>query len=381
MKVISKYEKIQKREMLDCRVKSLKEILRNSDIELSSYEVLALCGGITFCYTTIDFKQYDIKKIPYVLVTEEALEDNLFNMLQMSYVKEKIEDTQDGWNHMMSLIDHNIPILFKYDSSVFLETKRERINLKYLSLLLLVGYDKKTKDVAVVLTNSNDKESYEVFHYEQFQKYRGTVCIPSSPDYQCMYVLERNEEKLTKDYIDKCLLQSVYKISKKMIDGQSLSRIDNELFASMEFNIGIAGMKILLHDILLMLKSAVLKNKKKRKLVRFKMLFLRDNMLHGSATAFRKEFSESLIVIGRRINIIELQQIGLEFKRISELWSKFFLYIGRYVHGEEGKLLEILKIYIVFYRITKKEEKAFKNLKRVLESSVQEVRNEKETQV
>lgn len=366
MKLIEKYKIVQKREMLDCRMKSLKELLRSMDIELSSYEVLVLCGGITFNYGKADFKKYEINNVPYALVSEDKVEEKLLHILNVDYIKEKIDASEQGWNRIKELLDHEIPVLFKYDGSVFSRTKRSKVNIQYLSLLLLVGYDDETREVAVVLTNTNELDTYQKIPYEEFQKYRGSQCIPYSPDYECVYIKDKKLKTMTKEEINSCLLRGIYSICNKMLYGQSIEGVHSDLFECNNFEVGIKAMKKMKRDIRSMLPGSFPWNRKQVKLVKFSMLFLRDNILHGSTTGYRKEFAKAIIIIGDYYSSKEVKDIGEEFIKISKGWSDFLLYMGRCAHNDKKMFLELLKMYVVFSWIIRKEERAFKKLNKVV---------------
>ena len=79
MKLIETYKKIEKREMLDCRIKSIKELIRNYGVNLTSYEALIIGESITFMYDKIHIPGVSLERIPYALVSKIFLE-NIFSV-------------------------------------------------------------------------------------------------------------------------------------------------------------------------------------------------------------------------------------------------------------------------------------------------------------
>lgn len=362
MKLINTYKSIDRRVIYDCRVKSLMELMRHYGLNINEYEILLISRAILFSYDKISIPNIINKKIPYAAVSTNDIVENLFDELGINYKKVKIGASSEDWKTLKQLIDNDIPILFKIDSRFlnnnFDENKKQTLNLYYLSTLLLVGYDEEKEVVYIVLTNTNEIDRVTELSIDNFNKYRNTQCMPFKADYTCYYVEDDKEiRNIKRDKINELLKKGLFEISKLMLDDTVEYNVKIGAFDGTKLLRGITAMKELKKD----LEDMLLKiDQIDKKTIKFIILFIRNNLMFGSHSAFRGEFASCLEHLSNLINDKYFFNISLEFKEIAKLWGKLFVGLTS-IANEKNDFNDKLTIVIdTLDKIILKEEQQFK---------------------
>lgn len=370
MKLIDTYQRIEKREILDCRIKSIKELVRHYGLNLNSYEVLLLCEAYTFNYSTIKIPGVSLEVLPYATASHNNLETTFFHNLNINYHKEKIAGSRQGWEHIKCMIDQEIPILFRIDSRFLrgvedVAPKQMKLNLYYLSTLLLVGYDEEKGLALVVLTNDDEKEDVNEITIEKFQKYRWSICAPFSPDGLCFYMKSDNGiGRINGEDIKKAILSSIIKTADTMLNGGEIYNVGIGTFIGSEVRKGINGMQNLKEDMQMMLEQC--KSNDNPKIIQLMMVFLRNNLMFGSYSAFREEFGQCLKNCAKQYEIHDLYDIGNGFEKIAHNWKTLFTLLSRIAHNK-GDLVEQIQMVInVWDTIIQSEHEQFTKARSIL---------------
>lgn len=338
MKLISTYEKIERRTVYDCRIKSIMELMRHYGLVLTSYEILLISRAITFNYDRIVIPGVLKSEIPYGTVSTDKIEETFFESLGIRYIEQKIGDSLEEWAFMKSLIDKNIPIMFKLDSRFLNEEYKKpgKLNLYYLSTLLLVGYEEETQSVFVVLTNTSEKDTVTKLSMEDFQKYRNTDCMPEGADYRCFYLQSGcGVEELTEEKIRQAVLNGLDGIVENMLDKSVLVNRQYGAFIGTEQTVGIQGMESLKSDLENLISSYRLGSETDKKFTKFMLIFIRNNLLFGSHTAFRSEFAACLKMCHEKYRFEYTLEASNYFYEVSKKWMNFFAKLSGIAHKND----------------------------------------------
>ncbi|NLL70623.1 MAG: BtrH N-terminal domain-containing protein [Epulopiscium sp.] len=372
MKLISTYQHIDKREILDCRVKSIKELIRHYNVHLNSYEILLISKAITFNYDRICIPGVINHPIPYGTVSHNTIEKTFFDSLCISYKEEKIESTEEGWKKIKSMIDRDIPVMFRMDSRFLMPgangaERDKKINLHYLSTLLLVGYDEEENKAFIVLTNTDEKEEVSVISIDAFQKYRSTTCFPFAPDSLCYYVTKEDRKmNLDETLIQRKVLQGLKETIYTMLNEDSTSMISYDGFVGTGMIKGIKGMEKLKDDLKQIVECYDAQDRMSCQYTQFSMAFLRNNMMFGSYSGFRYELSQCLQYCAEHFQIGELNRISNEFKSISNEWKKLFMVLSSIAHNKGNRKEQLNNVIKILERIIKKEEQQYMKINQCL---------------
>ena len=99
MHLIDTYKHIDRREMLDCRMKSIKELMRNYNINISSFEIMILCEAFSFNYTYIKIPGVLKEYLPYATVSQNDVVETFFNNIGLFYNNAAISNSKSDWKH------------------------------------------------------------------------------------------------------------------------------------------------------------------------------------------------------------------------------------------------------------------------------------------
>lgn len=364
MKRIEKYNRIEKRDVLDCRIKSLKELVKNYDLTIDSCKIMLICESCLFQYGRLSIKDTILKDIPYATASHNNIEERFFESFNIKYIKESIGKSEDEWNHMKALIDSDIPVLFKIDcrflNRMGASTKPMKINVHYLSSLLLVGYDEESQTVDVILTNTDTQDTPQIFSFDDFQKYRNTECIPFSPNYTCYYINENDLGYISDEAINKATVIGIKNIANNMLSKNYCESITLNNCTCSNLYIGIFAMRKLEEDLMYMYSNFVNEERYMNN-IRLSLLFLRNNMMFGSYSAYREELGICLCRISCINNFGRLEEVGNEFIILSQKWKALFIELSKAGHCKELKK-QLFKIIDIWHNILSKESLLFNNM-------------------
>ena len=338
MKLISTYEKIERRTVYDCRIKSIMELMRHYGLVLTSFEILLICRAITFNYDRVVIPGILENEVPYGTVSTDKIEEVFFKSLEIRYVEQKIGDSIEDWAFMKSLIDKDIPIMFKIDSRFLNKEykKSGKLNLYYLSTLLLVGYEEETQSVLVVLMKTSEKDTVTKISIDDFQTYRNTDCMPEGADYRCYYLPDDcGVNEVTKKKIRQEIWSGLREIVEHMLDKSVLENMKYGAFIGTEQTVGIQGMKSLKSNLEELIRTYKTGSETDKKLIKLMLIFIRNNLLFGSHTAFRSEFAACLKMCHEKYGFEYTLTASNKFYEVSKKWMNFFAQLSGIAHKND----------------------------------------------
>ncbi len=358
MKIISGFEKVEKREILDCRIKSLKELMRFSGCNISSFELLVLCEAMTLRYGYINYKEHNINGVPYVTSTNMNIHKYLFEKLRIDYKCEKIGSDDAGWEMIKALLDAQIPVLVELDGSVFMKRRKEHcMDLHYISYVLAVGYDEATREIAIVLTPSAQTDMYVTLKYEDFQASRIKECFPYKATGDCYYLPK--PVNINDADIESLLKGSLKNVSSIMLKGKETDGIYSKAIDITDMCVGLPAMKRFTGDYKTR-SLRLLKNKKLRSFYQLELLILRNNIQYGSLTCYREEFAKGLYMMAEKYNISECKEADVLFEKSASYWKKLIWQLGMLAkHKDKVSFSGMRKIANISQKIYAQERKAF----------------------
>lgn len=331
-KIIERYRRVSKRQILDCRIKSISEMIKQSGLDFNSYETMLICRSCSFHYGRIDILNV-VNNLPYAVASKNDIEEIIFSELELSYQKIIMHDNKEEWNILKKMIDHDIPVLFKVDcrflNQAGIMPDNVKINIHYLSSLLLVGYDEEIEKVFIVLTNSDEQEYLQALDFSDFQKYRYSDCIPYSPKGICYCIpYEAKQYRINSTEKKNIIMRALHKTAEEMILNEKSRIVELNHSVCRKYSSGINALKELRKD-LVQIGVSCIYSKKKNSFARLSFLFLRNNLMFGSYSAFREEFGKSLSFFANEYNLEELKKLGIGFVDLSFKWKKLLARMGQ----------------------------------------------------
>lgn len=374
MRIIKGFEKIEKREVLDCRIKSLLELAKYYGVRLNSYDVIFLSNSIGFNYGYITIHNSQFRNVPYATASYSNVEEKFFEAVGQRYVKENIQSNFDGMKKINDLIDNNTPIIAKLDCRFFNKggafPEKIKINIHYLSSMLIIGSDE--QEIYVVLTNSDDIATYRKFQIDEFNRFRWTHCIPYSPKGVCYYLENFDNVNKGNAELDILVLRGLERMVGRMLKSECEVWEPFENSTCEKMSTGINAMKALKKDLK---KYLIMELAGKADLqVKLAILFLRNNLIFGSYSAFRKEFAEGLINLGNKHKNTKLQNMGKKMNVISDLWILFFTNLSK--AGRNDCMFKFtLVAYITFKKIIRREKRIYRILHKEVKNLIDKLEN------
>lgn len=358
-KQIAGFERLSKREILDCRIKALKEMFHYWGYQINSYELLILCEAITFGYGGLNYHHKQIYDVPYMISTKMDVHRTVFDSLGIKYKTEVIDGTEQGLLRIKALIKKDFPVLVELDGSIFMKNrKKSELDLHYISYVLVVGFDDEKQEVSIVLTRSSETDKCITLSYEEFQQARISKCFPYPSIGRCFYLTEAIlcTEEQTKEKI----FQSLERISNVMLSGQKGNRIIQNNIEISNLEWGLIGMKHLAERYI---KQAILCMLRKKSKVMFQLEFLiiRNNFQYGTLTGYRSEFYTALMQMGEKYENPYLEKAGMYIDKSNKGWKRLLYEIGMMAKNR-NKIngLRLMKLVMLTFRIRYLEIKAFR---------------------
>lgn len=363
MKLIRSYEHLDVRECLDCRIKSLKELVKHYDIHISSYEALILSEAIGFNYALIDIPALGIMDLAYCTPSKNHIEKSMFQNLGIKLKEIEIGASDTEWSYMRSLVDDDIPILVYMDSRFLTGQDKgsKSLNLYYVSTLLLVGYD--DYHVYLVLTNTDECEQVFKLDIEQFQKHRRTEFIPFGPNEMCFFIPKGEEVIPEKKLQLESFTKSLVHICELMLSKETCDDYELGAFKCQSLMYGINGMMALKELLLEIVKTYDSQTDKELKTLQFQLLFIRNNNMFGSKSAFRDEFGKGLKELDQRFNMPIFQTLGDDFLTLGSKWRRFLVILTKCIHNIGSGRDYLEQAIEIWDEIITLESRAFKQVK------------------
>ena len=362
-------QKNMKGYLLDCRINSLQELLRFYGLSLNAYNIMILTESYSFQYGKIDFFEQSVFDVPYAVASENNLEYKLFDALKIPYQIEILDESLQSWSKMKEIVKRNIPMIIKIDERVIhqsktLHPKNKKINIRYVSTPLFLGYSDDERLVYLFWTNTNNMVYPTTIPIDQFHKFRNTYCLPYSPNYECSYLMEaRPLDGITDAIIQDKTYEALRNIVKKMNNSYGELEIKENTFCK-EYCTGLFAMERLHKDLEDMLSKSIKEkdNINYRKKVIFSILFLRNNLITGSLSAFREEFGLGLLNFAEKINDLIMKKVANEIILASKMWKKWFALISKLPYDDKKFISNMKSIVSLFEKILLSEKYAYQLL-------------------
>ena len=99
-----------------------------------------------------------------------------------------------------------------------------------------------------------------------------------------------------------------------------------------------------------------------RKKVIFSILFLRNNLITGSLSAFREEFGLGLLNFAEKINDLIMKKVANEIILASRMWEKWFALISKLPYDDKKFISNMKSIVSLFEKILLSEKYAYQLL-------------------
>lgn len=357
--LISGFEKIDKREILDCRIKALRELLRYWGYNISSYELLILCEAITFRYAYINYKSQGIENVPYIVSTNMDIHKCLFEKFNIPYTLETVDNTEAGLDRIKKLIDQGIPVLAELDGSIFMKgRKSNELDMHYISYILVVGYDDSSEEFSIVLASSAEAEKCLTIKYDDFQNSRVKRCFPYSSTGRCFYITEPIH--ISEEDTKKAIYDSLRNIAATMIFSTKKEGIYSEDKEIPCFMFGLGGINKFVSDCFSKSFNLIF-SRKARMLYQLEFLLLRNNMQYGTLTCYREEFKKGLEIISEKYNDANCKKATYIINDSNKQWKKLVWNIGILSKKKEHiNFFSVMKIAFIGKKIMRLEKRAFK---------------------
>lgn len=347
--------------LYDCRINSIAVLLSYYQFPLSKNEILLLSESLTFLYCRIDFENIGAANVPFVIASEDHLEDRLFQKLQIAYRTEQIDDSAEGWSHIKELLGQKTPILVKMDDRVLKLEKEsahgDMIRLRFLSMPLLIGYSDAEDSVFAFWTNSKSFQFPIQIQLSDFQHYRTTDILPYSPEQSCIYIQDCTPAE--RNSYQELIHRSVLQTAKKMLNGGAADPDGLQNVHGHDCEIGLSAIQSLEQDLVALGKKHLLSaDKAERKKLIFFLLLIRSTLLNGSFSAFREEYGNALYEFGKAAGAEPLCQSAEQLLHAANQWKEMLALLSKAVHAKH-----FIRIYIQICtklnKICKTEKKAF----------------------
>ncbi|MGN0593939.1 MAG: BtrH N-terminal domain-containing protein [Hominimerdicola sp.] len=371
MKVIDFFKATEKRDFIDCRLTSFRDILRYYGMKIDSYDVFIL-GRVmsTSCYN------FKLSKIPFDMIlfsgTTFKFENNLFNNLGIRYEKKIFDD--DIRKTISEHIDSEIPILFELDIR-YLKDKdfcKKKLDIHCVSDSLICGYDfSNGKDVVYIsLKDENSSDLTEVsvetlikaitsqtFPVELKKAYYeiDTTSIDTDIfDSNNVFIKERLWQ-----FADAMLMPEKYvldtnNINKILYSGdgviETVRRNNKEVVNYLTNNQN--GCEV------------------NKRLAAMYFMALRDMLTPGSDYCYRLEFSEVVRKFSDKLDLVELADESDRFGKLSKMWRNLTrtLYQCSKIESEDDICSFANKVDKQLLDINEFERNEFLEIKTIIEN-------------
>jgi len=326
-KIIDGFSCMPKRDLIDCRITSLRDVLNYYGIEADSFSLCLLTGILDFSFGQVYLNES--RKLTAWVAGAAAikLEDIAYDNMKIDYQQHDFSNELKAFQEIKRFVDNGTPLFFSMDSSYILQKiENEKVSEKTLkisniTLAALVGYDEDKNTVLLDLKDSETTELLEV-DFQLFQTSRNSRCFPLSPENACYsfiidgdYINRFNKEK--KDWIS----SSIKKTCDIMLTGRHITDLKNENLV--EFSSGINGMRRIisvLEEFNKNLSEASVETEILNKIFMFKFNTIREALLPGSDTCYREEFGKGIKTFSKEFSIKKIDKIGDQFISIGKEW-------------------------------------------------------------
>ena len=171
--------------------------------------------------------------------------------------------------------------------------------------------------------------------FRSFKHIRNSICLPFSPKNACYYLSsDCNVEKINKDYLKKATLTSLKNITETMLNDRIEYDFNLGGFVGGKTVKGIYGLQMLKKDLKELIGNYNSDDINQQKILQLTLLFIRNNMMFGSHTAFRSELFAFLHICADKYGITEFHQISNDYSSIADNWKRLFLDLSSISHNQ-----------------------------------------------
>lgn len=340
MKTIPAFKKIEKKEMIDCRVTSLRNIFHVHGVSVNSAQLFLMLDVIDFRFGTLWVKENS--KLPLWVsgASCDKMEEHALKNLKAPW--KQLEIGPDAKiKDFGKYVKERRPILYSVDSSYVLNKQRAKqimedtVKMSNLSLVTVIGYDKRRKLLQLDL---KEKDFVEV-SLEMFQKARYSRCFPESANGRC-YEVNMDAEYLEWFWTQRnhLVVEGILKTCRKMLDSRSVKRAGTD---ETEYAEGLDGMLFLVRT-MEELRDAVsgldVEDAIASKVLTLEVSTLRNMLLPGSDTCYREEFGSSLCFFAAECQNAEVQKLGERFVELGAAWRGLIRSLSAVKYHMEDKV-------------------------------------------
>ena len=355
----------------DCRINSIYEVLRYYGTEISPLKLMALSElyDFTFCY--INLPDLEIEHLPYAVASLDNIQYKVFDKLGVKYEKKRWDGSKEAEKEILKVLGTGTPIMMRTDHRALLNSGQENdtIPVRHLALPVLLGYSEDFSKVFFFWTSQNNTPPFGMIDKNRFNQYRGSVCLPYSPDYECCYIADAGSlQKLTGSDIDQKVRESLTAICRKMMES---GRKDESMqgFATEQYY-GVEAMQKFGEEFrnLLVAWKDNPNDPETDGYTRFVVAFTKSNFWRGSMSAYREELGEIIKGYGKEHNLPKLSTQGDKLFKLGSLWKEIIYTCVKSTHGNgiEKNLMTISKDIA---KATEQEAKIYEAVLCILEQT------------
>lgn len=325
MKSIEFFEHTQPREMIDCRITTIRDIFHYYGIPVDSFSLFLMLDVPDFRFGIKYFSENNNLPLWLAGSSCDKLEDHAIELLHVPW--KEVEIGRDApLSAVGSYIDAGIPVIYSLDSGCIIDKFKPKpvvegaVKLSNLSLVTAIGYDSESEHV---LLDLKDDEYIETA-FERFQKARFSKCWPESPEGRCF------DAGLTEDYLaqfrenaDSLLVKGILTTCRRMLAEKTDFQSENSKEEYVTGVKGIAFMARTLEEFRQSVASAKAGPELISRVSVLEIMTLRDMLLPGSDTCYREELGAALEKYAQKIKNRRIEKIGKEFSELGTLWRDY----------------------------------------------------------
>ena len=372
-KIICDFLDMPARQLIDCRVTSIHDILKFYQVDIDPYILYLLGEGINFVFGQVKLSEQSGLLLWLAGGSVMEFEERVLENMKIPHRVEFFENDEKGFSNINNLVNQDIPVLMVVDSRYILdkEVKEHKIgalDVHSLTLTVYVGYDVEENNVYLDLKDSSSRELY-CTNIEKLIKSRTSRCYPIEPANKCIVLeIDRFYIKWIKDNFKELLIKNIKQTCKRMLDGdiEECFRKDRRI---VEVTEGISGINRLC-EVMLEFSEIIEKGDIEEKLIDkvflFKFQSLREELLPGSNTCYREEFGIGLQRAVKILDIKELDDIGRQFCETGYQWRNFVRLLYNAPNMIHKKSEYIFKVRELLKEIADREKSLFEQLYYIL---------------
>lgn len=362
-KIISAFHAMPPREVIDCRITGLRDVLRYHGVVMDSFTMFVLGQGIDFSFQQFKYKADNHMLLWWVEGASISWEEQLLANIAVPQRNYQFGNDQEGWSQLSGLIDQDIPVMVLLDSNYVhadrVARQSDRFYVGSVSVGPLVGYDMEGQ---LVYMDLKDDVSTALFSMaiSDFMTARCSKCFPYSPDNQC-YIIEVDSDCQNRlnAHMPELLKDALLKTCDYMLNYKGT---ENDAK-------GIYGMRLLagaIEDFGGTLAQLDMDEGIINRLFVIKLKYMRQGMLPGSNTFYRDEFGKGIRRAADALKTQRLYKIGDGFVEMGKRWRDMIRLLAVAEYNIKDKHRYLRKLSQSLKAMADREEALFEGLRRNL---------------